>query len=249
MLAAVPSLAELSESFNTLATELGNTEMLRSDFINDFSHEFKTPIVSIVGFARLLKSDQLTEEERRQYIQAIEEESMRLSLMSTNILNLTKVENQTILNEVSEFNLSEQIRSCILLLEKEWDNKALELQVDFDEYTVTGNEELLKQVWINLIGNAIKFTPRCGTVSVDIHDEGENIKVDVSNTGSEIPRDKIEKIWTKFYQADESHSTDGNGIGLPIVKRIVELHSGSVSVKSENCITVFSVVIPKNVAK
>lgn len=240
-----PAVKELTTSFNTMAKELENTEMLRNDFINSFSHEFKTPIVSITGLANLLEAGDLTEEQRVQYARAIREESMRLSSMASNILNLTKVENQTILTDVSRFNLSEQVRSAVLLLEENWTSKNIDLQLDFDEFTIEANEGMLKQVWINLIDNAVKFVPRCGTVALDISEADENLCVKVKNTGSEIPYDKQGKIFNKFYQADESHATQGNGIGLAIVKRIVELHNGSVSVSSGNGITSFTVVLPK----
>ena len=240
-----PALKELTDSFNTMAEELENTEMLRNDFINAFSHEFKTPIVSITGFANLIESGNLTEEQRMQYARAIREESMRLSAMATNVLQLSKVENQTILTGVSRFNLSEHVRSAVLLLEEKWVNKNIDLQLDFDEYFIEANEELLKQVWINLIDNAVKFVPQCGTVELEVNDEDENLLIKVSNTGSEIPPDKIDKIFNKFYQGDESHAMQGNGIGLAIVKSIVELHSGTVSVESENGITTFTVTLPK----
>ncbi len=240
-----PTFDEITESFNTLAEELENTEVLRSDFINNFSHEFKTPIVSIAGFAKLLKKGNLTDEQRAQYLDAIEEESMRLSYMATNVLNMTKVENQTILTDVTRFNLSEQVRSVLLLLENRWTRKNIDLQLDFDEFEVEANEELLKQVWINLIDNAVKFVPRCGTVSLDIRDAGDRISVTVSNTGKDIDPDKIGKIFNKFYQADESHAGEGNGIGLAIVKRIVDLHSGMVSVESRNGMTSFTVELPR----
>ena len=235
----------VSKSFNTMAEELENTEMLRNDFINAFSHEFKTPIVSITGFANLLEAGNLTEEQRVQYARAIREESMRLSSMASNVLNLTKVENQTILTDVSHFNLSEQVRSAVLLLEEKWSSKNIDLQLDFDEYMIEANEEMLKQVWINLIDNAVKFVPRCGTVELEVLDVGENLCVKVSNTGIEIPPEKQEKIFAKFYQADESHATQGNGIGLAIVKSIVELHNGEISVNSGNGITTFAVMLPK----
>ena len=244
-MSAHPAVKELTTSFNTMAEELENTEMLRNDFINNFSHEFKTPIVSITGLANLLESGDLTEEQRVQYARAIREESMRLSSMASNVLSLTKVENQTILTDVSSFNLSEQVRSAVLLLEEKWSSKNIDLQLDFDEYMIKANEEMLKQVWINLIDNAVKFVPRCGTVELEVLDEGENLCVKVSNTGSEIPHDKMDKIFNKFYQDDESHATQGNGIGLAIVKSIVELHNGSVRVNSGNGITAFTVVLPK----
>lgn len=244
-MSAHPAVKELTTSFNTMAEELENTELLRNDFINAFSHEFKTPIVSITGLANLLESGDITEEQRVQYARAIREESMRLSSMASNVLCLTKVENQTILTDVSRFNISEQIRSAVLLLEEKWTGKNIDLQLDFDEYMIEANEEMLKQVWINLIDNAVKFVPRCGTVELEVYDTGNNLCVKVSNTGNDIPLEKQEKLFAKFYQADESHTTQGNGIGLAIVKRIVELHKGSVSVKSANGITTFTVMLPK----
>lgn len=244
-MSAHPAVREFTESFNTMAKELGNTELLRNDFINSFSHEFKTPIVSIMGFANLLEAGNLTEEQRVQYARAIREESMRLSSMASNVLNLTKVENQTILTDVSNFNLSEQVRSAVLLLEEKWTGKNIDLQLDFDEFMIEANEEMLKQVWINLIDNAVKFVPRCGTVELSLSDLGTELCVKVRNTGSEIPIDQQEKIFHKFYQADASHATQGNGIGLAIVKRIVELHHGNISVTSGNGITDFTVVLPK----
>ena len=244
-MSAHPAVKELITSFNTMAEELENTEMLRNDFINAFSHEFKTPIVSITGFANLLEAGDLTEEQRIQYARAIREESLRLSSMASNVLNLTKVENQTILTDVSRFNLSEQVRSAVLLLEEKWSGKNIDLLLDFDEYMIEANEEMLKQVWINLIDNAVKFVPRCGTVELEVIDEGETLCVKISNTGSEIPPEKMEKIFAKFYQADESHATQGNGIGLAIVKSIVELHRGKVGVTSGGGITSFCVTLPK----
>lgn len=244
-MSAHPVVKELTASFNTMAEELENTELLRNDFINNFSHEFKTPIVSITGLANLLEVGNLTEEQRAQYARAIREESMRLSSMASNVLNLTKVENQTILTDVSQFNLSEQVRSAVLLLEEKWTSKNIDLQLDFDEFMIEANEEMLKQVWINLIDNAVKFVPRCGTVELEISEKEEALCVKISNTGSEIPPEKQEKIFAKFYQADESHATQGNGIGLAIVKSIVKLHNGAVSVSSGNGITSFTVVLPQ----
>lgn len=240
-----PSFVVVSESFNKMAEQLENTEMLRSDFINNFSHEFKTPIVTIAGFAKLLRRGNLPPEEQQEYLKIIEEESMRLSYMATNVLNLTKVENQTILSDISEYNLSEQIRSCILLLENKWGKKDLELQLEFGEHTIRANEEQLKQVWINLLDNAIKFAPEGHTVQVSITEQGNKLTVSVRNTGSEIAPEHQKKIFHKFYQADESHSTQGNGVGLAIVKRITELHGGQVRVSSAKDVTTFTVELPK----
>lgn len=241
-----PSFAELAESFNKMAEELGNTEVLRSDFINNFSHEFKTPIVSIAGFAKLLKRGNLTEEQKKEYLDVIEEESLRLSCMATNVLSLTQVENQTILTDVSRFNLSEQLRSCILLLVDKWEKKELDFEVDFGEYTISANEEMLKQVWINLIDNAIKFSPEGGVLEIDIEDRADQVSVSVANSGEEISSENQKRIFNKFYQADGSHSIEGNGIGLAVVKRVVDLHNGRVAVYSEHHTTVFTVTLPKD---
>ena len=241
-----PAMKGISDSFNKLAEELENTEMLRGDFINNFSHEFKTPIVSIAGFAKLLKRGNLTEEQRIAYLTSIEEESLRLSYMATNVLNLTKIENQTILTDVTEFNLSEQVRSSVLLLESKWGEKNIDLQLDFDEYAVEGNEELLKQVWINLMDNAVKFSPRCGTVILDVSESADTVTVIISNTGPEISPEKKDKIFGKFYQGDESHAAEGNGIGLAIVKRVVDLHGGRISVACKEGMTTFTVTLPRS---
>ena len=240
-----PAYVEVSESFNKMAEELESTEMLRSDFINNFSHEFKTPIVSIAGFAKLLKRGNLSEKEQKQYLNAIEEESMRLSSMATNVLSLTKVENQTILTDVTEYNLSEQIRSCMLILESKWSKKDIELQLDFGEFSVRASEELLKQVWINLLDNAVKFTPDGHTIQVRIEENEHILAVEIRNTGSEIPAESQGKIFNKFYQADESHAAQGNGVGLAIVKRVADLHGGRVGVSSGNGVTAFRVELPK----
>ena len=239
-----PAYKELSDTFNTLAEELEDTELLRSDFINNFSHEFKTPIVSIAGFAKLLQRGNLTEEQRQEYLEIIENESMRLSYMATNVLNLTKVENQAILTDLTEFNLAEQIRDCILLLINKWEAKQLDLRLEMDELYIHASEELLKQVWINLLHNAIKFTPEGGLIEVSTHDQGGAIAVSITNHGSEIPPEAMDRIFNKFYQADESHAAEGNGVGLAIVKRVTELHNGTVTVTSENNVTTFTVTLP-----
>lgn len=236
---------EIKDSFNKMAEELENIEMLRGDFINNFSHEFKTPIVSISGFAKLLKRGNLTEEQKAEYIDIIEEESLRLASMATNVLNLTKIENQTILTDTSFFNLSEQIRSCLLLLEDKWSKKNLDFNLELSEHMITANEELLKQVWINLLDNAVKFSEEGGMIVVKVLETTNDLAVTIANSGSEVSPKKQEKIFNKFYQADESHATKGNGIGLAIVKRIAELHRGKVSVSSGNNMTAFTVILPK----
>ncbi len=244
-----PIFSELTDSFNKMAEELERTELLRSDFVNNFSHEFKTPIVSISGFAKLLKRANLTEEQRREYADIIEKESMRLSYMATNVLNMTKVENQGILSDVSHFNLSEQLRSCVLLLEDKWSEKNIDFDMEFGEYYISANEELLREVWINIIHNAIKFSLPDSTVEIEITDKKRDVCVKILNHGSEIPKDLQKRVFSKFFQADRSHFTEGNGLGLAIVARIVELHAGRLWVESENMITAFYIEIPKKELK
>lgn len=242
----VPKLGrELEESFNIMAEELQNTEMLRSDFVNNFSHEFKTPLVSIQGFARLLQRENLSVQKQREYISIIASESARLADMATKVLDLTKLENQSILTDVSKYNLSEQMRESILLLERKWSEKELLISADFDEINIRGNQEMLKQVWINLLDNAIKFSTRGGEVKVDIFEETESITVSVSNEGNEIPEDERRRIFQKFYQCDTSHTLRGNGIGLAIVYRIVKLHAGDVWADSHDKKTIFMVKLPR----
>ncbi|OUO80709.1 two-component sensor histidine kinase [Blautia sp. An249] len=235
---------DLEESFNILAEELQNTEMLRSDFVNNFSHEFKTPLVSIKGFARLLQKGSLPEEKKKEYIDIISAESSRLADMATKVLDLTKLENQNILTDVSEYNVSEQLRESILLLERKWLEKELEISADFEEYQIHGNQEMLKQVWINLIDNAIKFSPSGGAIGVSVTRNADSIMVMVSNGGAPIKEEEKERIFQKFYQGDTSHTSQGNGIGLAIVRRIVELHDGEVWVDSTEEQTTFTVKLP-----
>lgn len=237
--------AELANSFNSLATELQNTEMLRSDFINNFSHEFKTPIVSISGFAKLLQHDDLTEIQRKEYANIIYKESTRLADLATNILDLTKLENQSILIDITTFNVSEQIRTVVLLLEKKWSQKKLAISLDFAEHNWQANEEQLMQVWINLLDNAIKFADVSGAIDIIITEKNEVLHVSIKNSGSEIDAETQKRIFNKFYQADTSHAAQGTGIGLAIVQKIVTLHKGTINVSSRNHETTFTVILPK----
>lgn len=239
-----PPFVEMCESFNRMAQELENTELLRMDFINNFSHEFKTPLVSIGGFARLLRRSDLSRAQKEEYLVIIEEECCRLSHIATNALNLSKLENLTILTGQSRFNLSEQLRSCVLLLETRWSKKDLGWDMEFEEFSCWGNEEMLKQVWINLVDNAVKFSPQGGLIALDVTRRDHTLMVRISNSGPEIPEFARQRIFQKFYQADESHSGEGNGIGLAIVKRVVELHRGTVMVTSENGQNTFTVTLP-----
>lgn len=236
---------QLSDSFNHMAEELGSVELLRSDFVNNFSHEFKTPIVSIRGFSNMLKREDLTPEERNEYLDIIIGELERLTELATNVLNLSKIEGQSILTDKKTFNVTEQIRLIIALLDSKWASKQIAFVFDCGEMFVTGNEELLKQVWINLLDNAIKFSPDGGTVEIQIHASAETLAASVSDQGPGISDEAAVHIFDKFYQGDTSHAAKGNGLGLTIVKRIVELHQGTVSMShGQNGGTVFLVTLP-----
>lgn len=220
-------------SFNRMVQELNSVELLRSDFVNNFSHEFKTPIVSLRGFAKILKNPALSEEERNEYLDIIISESDRLSKLSSNVLTATTVDNLSIISTVSDFDLSEQIRRNILMLEPKWSAKGLEIIVDLDDIIYLGNEDLLSQVSINILDNAIKFSPQNGKIKVKLKKSEDEIIFEVIDTGYGIEPENISRIFDKFYQCDKSHSAEGNGLGLPIVKKIVTLHKGDISVLSE----------------
>lgn len=238
-------LAALQQSFNHMAEDFSGIEMFRNDFIDSFSHEFKTPIVSIRGFARQLARDSLSEEQRREYIDIIVRESERLSRLSTNVLLLSRLENQQIVTNKTDFYLDEQIRSCILLLEKQWSEKEIEFDLDLEETTYHTNEELLSQVWVNLLGNAIKFSEPGSCVEVICTHADRSVVVSIADHGPGMDEETRQHAFDKFYQGDTSRASEGNGIGLSIVRRICELCGGQITLSSapgEG--TRFTVVLP-----
>ena len=235
-------LQELNTSFNNMANELEQSQMLRSDFINNFSHEFKTPITSIRGFAKMIREHNLSREETDEYLDIIIAESDRLVDLSANVLNLSKVENQTILTNTAEFNLSEQMRRVIVLLENRWEEKNLFINLNCSEVYIIGNEEMLKQVWINLIDNAIKFADKDSEINITILQGAKFVSVTVSDRGEVIATEVLGRIFDKFYQGDTSHGVKGNGLGLAVAAKIVDLHKGSISViRSDEEQTAFEV--------
>ena len=242
---AQDEIGQLTHNFNLMTKELKNMEYLRKDFVSNVSHEFKTPIASIQGFAQLLKTKDLTQEEFDEYTDVIISESARLSKLSENLLKLSRLEKQVIPPQDTEFSLDEQIRRTLLLLERDWSTKELNLDIDLDGVTYTGDEEMLQQIWINLLANAIKFSHPQGTLSVRLKGEKEQVRAEIADTGVGIAKDALPRIFEKFYQGDTSHSRDGNGLGLSIVKQIVESSGGSISVTSEEGKgTTFTVLLP-----
>ena len=241
------SFTDLANSFNRMAEELGGIEMLRADFVDNFSHEFKTPIVSIKGFAEELKHDDLSPEQRQEYLDIIIHESSRLSQLATNVLNLSRVEKQTILASRTRFDLTEQVRRCVLLFESKWELRRLNLNVELDEVTLEGDEELLSQVWLNLIDNAVKFTPEGGCVDIRLQKKEHSAVFVIQDDGYGISQEAQRHIFDKFYQGDISHAASGNGLGLSIARRVVTLHGGDIRCQSEEGAgTEFTVELPLN---
>ncbi|MDR3148043.1 MAG: HAMP domain-containing histidine kinase, partial [Treponema sp.] len=227
-----PEFTKLVDSFNIMARELRNIEILRNDFVRDVSHEFKTPLQSIRGFAKLLKKDNLDSERRQEYLDIIIHESERLGQLTGNILLLSKIGGQEILTDCGDFLLDEQLRRTVLLFESAFEKKHLHVSMDFEDVACTGSEELLSQVWINIIGNAVKFNKDGGDIHISVHREHDAAVVSVADTGCGIRAEALHHIFDKFYQADASRNVEGNGLGLTIVKRIVELHQGRIEVAS-----------------
>lgn len=226
-------IGELIKSFNIMTRELSGIEMFRKDFINNFSHEFKTPIVSIRGFARQLKNPDLDREKQEEYMDIIIREAERLSNMSSNILLLTKLENQEIVTDKKLFSLDEQIRNAILLVQGDWERKSINLNIDLEAIDYYNNEEMLSHIWLNLLSNAIKFSPQGGEIGIRAYNDGENIKVEIEDQGRGISQEAQAHLFEMFYQEDTAHSREGNGLGLSLVKRIVDLSQGKIQVESQ----------------
>ena len=223
----------LFEDFNTMAEELSSTEMMKSDFIANVSHELTPPLAVIQNYATLLQSEYLPDEERRLYPKRISEASRRLSALVTNILQINRLENQKIKPALHPFNLSEALCRCILNYESELDEKEIELYTDLDQdLSLTSDENLLDMVWNNLLSNAVKFTPPRGKIRVMMQQEGDSATVKITDSGCGIDGKSIRRIFDKFYQADPSHATQGNGIGLTLTKRIIDLLEGEILAES-----------------
>lgn len=226
-------IGELTDNFNKMVTDLASIECLQKEFIDNVSHEIKTPISSIQGFAQLLEDDRLSAEERKEYCSIIKEESNRLMNLSTNILKLSKLQNQNKIINKEQIDIAEQIRKTISLLESKWKEKELVFNVSLEEKYFYGDEDLIFQVWINLIENAIKFSKPKGKIDIILKENKNYIEVQIKDSGIGMSKEEKERIFTRFYQIDKSHSEVGSGLGLAIVKRIIELSNGEIKVISE----------------
>ena len=222
----------LAKNFNYMVSQLESVETLRENFVSDFSHEFKTPIVSIAGFAKLLKDPTLNAEQRNEYLDVIIDESNRLVELSESVLLLNRLESQEITKE--QYQLDEQMRQCVLMFEQQCEAKGIELNVDLqDHVSISSNYKLMSQVVVNLLSNAVKFTDSGGTITVTCKTKGLNVLISVADTGCGMDEETKSNIFNKFFQGDTSHTTPGNGLGLSIVKKIVELLDGQILVTSK----------------
>ncbi len=225
-------IQELYAGFNLMTKELSSTEMLQTDFVSSVSHEIKTPINAIEGYTTLLQSTDNIDEVENEYIERILFNTRRLSTMVSNILLLSKLENQAIATRRTQFSMDEQIRQSILALEPAWTEKQIEFDVVMDAVTYYGNETLMRHVWDNIIGNAIKFSPEQGTVTIRLYQKDEIILFTVDDEGPGFSEESKNRLFDKFYQEDSSHKQEGNGLGLALVKRILSISKGDIAAEN-----------------
>ena len=240
-------VSALVQSVNNMAVELKQMESMRQEFISNVSHEIQSPLTSIRGFARALQNEQLSREDRDHYLTIIETESMRLSKLSDNLLALASLDSENPRFEAKPYRLDRQIRSLILVCEPQWADKALDMNVAVEPATITADEVLLSQVWINLIHNSIKFTPAGGSICIGLQPRDRHVEFTIADTGIGIGADDQEHVFERFFKADKSRdrSKGGSGLGLSIAHKIVQMHNGTIAVKSTPVAgTTFTVCLP-----
>jgi signal transduction histidine kinase len=239
--------AKLVRSVNEMALNLEQTENMRQEFISNVSHEIQSPLASIKGFTYILQSDELTSEERKHFLSIIETEAVRLSRLSENLLKLAALEADSVKFEPKPYRLDKQLRALILSCEPQWNEKKINMDAFLDSVTITADEDMMSQVWVNLIHNSIKFTPEGGSIQVDLHRCGNTVECKISDTGIGIDKEAQKHIFERLYKADKSRerTKKGSGLGLAIVKKIVETHGGKITVQSElGAGSVFKVSLP-----
>ena len=232
--------------FNRMVEELGSIETLKTDFVSNVSHEMKTPIAIIKNYAEMLQMEHISEAQRKEYAKSIENAAIRLSDLIGNILKLNKLENQRIIPDIEVYDVCRQLCECILRLEDVWDEKEIELETEIEDVAmIRADTSLMELVWNNLLSNAVKFTEPGGQVTVSQTLDEKHIRISVSDTGCGMSRESMERIFDKFYQGDTSHSKEGNGLGLALVRRVLELMDGDIQVVSEEGKgSTFTVVLP-----
>lgn len=228
----IMEIREMAQRFNAMTYDLSHIETLRNDFVANVSHEFKTPIAAIEGYAMLLQNHKLPSEKHDHYVDKILENSRRLTNLSGNVLMLSKLENQETVLDNKEFRLDEQLRKAVLLLESKWAEKNIEFDMELSKQIYYGSEQLLYQVWINVLDNAIKHSPQGGIIQISIQETENAMTVYITDQGEGMTEEIQKHIFEKFYQGDSSRKAEGNGLGLALVKRIVDLCKGEISVES-----------------
>jgi len=225
--------AEICENFNEMVNKLSNNELLARDFVSNVSHQFRNPLSSIHGYVQLLENDDLTEKERAEYIEIIKDKAMSLSELVNDILELSKIEHQSAALVKDKFFLDEQLRKCVLNLETEISAKNLEVFLDFDTVEYYGNSELLKEVWINLLENAIKFSENGSNIYITLKSDSENATVTIEDEGIGMTVETKERLFDRFYRGKEAYAYSGSGLGMPMVKNVVDKHDGIIKIDSE----------------
>ncbi|MBA2873442.1 sensor histidine kinase [Thermaerobacillus caldiproteolyticus] len=225
---------ELIESINRMANELNEMEQMRQEFVSNVSHEIQSPLTSIIGFTHALKNEELDQEQRLHYLNIIEAESKRLSKLSDNLLKLTSLESNHHPYEPKKYRLDQQLKNIVLACEPQWLEKEMEIDISLDKTEITADKDLLDQVWMNLLHNSIKFTPKGGSISIRLEKNDQIVKVVISDTGIGMSEEEKMHIFERFYKADRSRnrSGGGSGLGLSIVKKIVSMHHGEIEVES-----------------
>lgn len=238
---------KIVDSINHMAIQLNEMEQMRQEFISNVSHEIQSPLTSITGFAKALQGGNLSSEERMHYLNIIETESKRLSKLSENLLKLTSLESEHHPFEAKRYRLDKQLKNLILACEPQWSEKAIEMDVCLAEMHVVADEDMMSQVWVNLLNNSIKFTPSGGTIGVHLQLEGREAVIRICDTGIGMSAEDCQHVFERFFKADKSRNRTlgGSGLGLSIVKKIIDLHKGTVRVESSpDEGTTFTVVLP-----
>ncbi len=245
-------LGNLVGTVNQMALELDQMETMRQEFISNVSHEIQSPLTSIRGFAQALQNEHLSADERQHYLNIIETESTRISKLADDLLKLASLEADQVKFEPKRYRLDRQIRHLILTCEPQWTAKAIDLNITLEEASICADEDLLSQVWVNLLNNAIKFTPQGGTIRVELHRRDDHIEFIIADSGIGISEADQARIFERFYKADKSRrrSTEGSGLGLAIARTIIDLHHGTIAVNSAaDTGTTFTITLPDDATK
>lgn len=243
-------MPDLVDKINHMASELGGMETMRQDFVSNVSHEIQSPLTSIRGFVSLLKDDSLSRDEQLHYIGIIESESLRLSKLGENLLRLSTLESEYAEINPTQYSLGRQLKDIILMMEPQWSAKNIEVSLSEEPASIFADEDLFSQVWINLLNNSIKFTPAGGKIKISVSKQNKQTEVTISDTGIGMTKETMTHIFERFYMADKarSRSAGGSGLGLSIVKKIVQMHHGSIDVTSTpGKGTIFKITIPQNI--